>query len=214
MLRSITSSNIVARRVLASTSTRSSNSRIITNNSGSFSTFQFRLSDPTWSSTPCFGVINKRWYTPMTPEEQEKEKARITHLSPEEREKELRELNREIAKLEMLRGINTGELYTWSGRYKVLMRDYALPLFVYYWAVWGTMGAGVYLAIGVGGLDAMEVIGWFDNATGFDLSNRVDPTLGTIGLTLVLNEALEPVRLPFVVATLKPMMDTLNPPKF
>jgi hypothetical protein len=41
------------------------------------------------------------------------------------------ELNRQLARLERLRGINSGELYTWSGRYKALMRDYAFPLFMW-----------------------------------------------------------------------------------
>lgn len=155
-----------------------------------------------------------RHYTPMTQAEQEKEKARVLHLSPEEKEKELRQLNREISRLEMLRGINTGELYTWSGKYKNLMRDYAMPLFVYYWTTWTTMGVLVYLSIDVGGLDAMEIIARFDNYTGWSLSDKVDPQLGQIGLTLVLNEMLEPIRLPFVVATLKPAMDTISPPKY
>ena len=81
-----------------------------------------------------------RWYTPITSEEEEIEKARVSHLSPEEKDKELRDLNRQLARLEKLRGINTGEIYTWSGRYKALMRDYALPLFMWYWCCWCTMG--------------------------------------------------------------------------
>jgi hypothetical protein len=60
-----------------------------------------------------------RWYTPMTEQEDEKEKARVAHISPEQKDQELRELNRQLVRLERLRGINTGELYTWSGRYKV-----------------------------------------------------------------------------------------------
>ena len=155
-----------------------------------------------------------RHYTPMTQTEQEQEKARVLHLSPAEKEEELRKLNREISRLEMLRGINTGELYTWSGRYKNLMRDYAMPLFVYYWMTWTTMGVLVYLSIDVGGFDAMEMIARCDNYTGWSLSEKVDPQLGHIGLTLVLNEMLEPIRLPFVVATLKPAMDTISPPKY
>jgi 2'-5' RNA ligase len=46
----------------------------------------------------------------MTPEEEEKEKARVLYLSPEEKDQELRKLNREISRLEKLKGINTGEL--------------------------------------------------------------------------------------------------------
>ena len=73
---------------------------------------------------------------------------------------------------------------------------------------------GTYAAITVGGLDAMDVISRFDQFTGFELANKVDPALGKIGITLVLNEAWEPIRLPFVITTLKPIMDTVNPPKF
>jgi hypothetical protein len=53
---------------------------------------------------------SRRFYTPMTPEEEEKEKARVLYLSPEEKDQELRKLNREISRLEKLKGINTGEL--------------------------------------------------------------------------------------------------------
>lgn len=170
--------------------------------------------DVGYGRTHLGGTSEKRWYTPMTPEEQEQEKARVHHLSPEQKEKELRQYNREISRLEMLRGINTGELFTWSGRYKALMRDYGIPLFVYYWVTWTSMGAATYLAIGVGGLDAIGVISYIDGMTGLDLAAKVDPQLGKIGLALVVNECLEPIRLPFVVATLKPVMDTISPPKF
>jgi len=150
----------------------------------------------------------------MTAEEQEKEKARVHHLSPEDKEKELRQLNREISRLEMLRGINTGELFTWSGRYKALMRDYGFPLFLYYWVTWSSMGVLTFLVIDLGGLDAMQMISNVDQYTGWGLAGKVDPQLGKIGLALVVNEMMEPIRLPFVVATLKPVMDTVSPPKY
>lgn len=91
-------------------------------------------------SSRTFLPSTSRWYSPMTNEEEEKEKARVAHLSPEEKDMELRDLNRQLARLEKLRGINTGEIYTWSGRYKALMRDYAFPLFAWYWACWFSMG--------------------------------------------------------------------------
>eukprot|EP00536_Pseudo-nitzschia_multiseries_P001384 jgi/Psemu1/181080/e_gw1.18.3.1 len=150
----------------------------------------------------------------MTKEEEEIEKARVSHLSPEAKEGELRKLNREIAKLETLRGINTGELYTWSGRYKALVKNYGLPLFVYYWTLWATMGGIVYLGIDFGGLDAMALLERIDANTGWAVSDKVDPQLGKMGVALILNECLEPVRLPFVVVTLKPVMDVVSPPKY
>mmetsp|Transcript_24063 Transcript_24063/g.66696 ORF Transcript_24063/g.66696 Transcript_24063/m.66696 type:complete len:234 (-) Transcript_24063:1239-1940(-) len=158
--------------------------------------------------------INRRWYTPVTKEDEEIEKARVSHLSPEAKEEELRKLNREIAKLETLRGINTGELYTWTGRYKALVKNYGLPLFVYYWSLWVTMGGIVYLGIDFGGLDAIALLERIDANTGWAVSDKVDPQLGKMGVALILNECLEPVRVPFVVVTLKPVMDIVSPPKY
>jgi hypothetical protein len=205
MLRSITTSAFLSRKFASS----------CLGSSRSHSMVAARLSAPRlYAPQPLATIVGRRFYTPLTKEEEEEEKARVTHLSPEEKEQELRAYNRELAKFEMLKGINNGELYTWSGRYKALLRNYGLPLFVYYWAVYGTMGLTVYLAIDLGGLDAMEVLGKFDNFTGWSLSDKVDPALGKIGLALVTNEVLEPIRLPFVVATLKPVMETVSPPKY
>ena len=44
-------------------------------------------------------VPPRRFYTAMTKEEEEQEKARVSHLSPEEKDQELRSLNRQLAKL-------------------------------------------------------------------------------------------------------------------
>jgi hypothetical protein len=82
------------------------------------------------------------------------------------------------------------------------------------------MGVGVYLAIDLGNMDAMVLISkadyYLSQMTGshWALTEKVDPQLGKIGVALVANEMLEPIRLPLVVVTLKPTMDYLNPPKF
>mmetsp|Transcript_9860 Transcript_9860/g.18907 ORF Transcript_9860/g.18907 Transcript_9860/m.18907 type:complete len:184 (-) Transcript_9860:126-677(-) len=154
----------------------------------------------------------QRYYTPMTEEEEEKEKARVAALSDFAKEQELRKLNREIARLSMLRGINTGELYTWTGKYKALARDYGFPLVAWYWSIWGVTGLACYAAIEVGGVDAMALIAQADAMTGWDMVNRIDPGLGKIGLALVINEFIEPLRLPVVIMTVKPVMDRLFPP--
>ena len=211
MIRSVAVSSLSRRLVSLSVQggrhplTRSSSVATFRLKNDIFSSLQPSLSRST-------GTI--RWYTPMTKEEEEKEKARASHIPPEQKEQELRELNRELARLEMLRGINTGELYTWSGRYKGLMRDYAFPLFAYYWVIWTCCGVGMYLAIDVGGVDTMQVLGKIDNYWGWNLSEKVDPQLGKIGMALVMNEMVEPLRLPFVVATLKPAMEFISPSKY
>jgi len=69
----------------------------------------------------------QRHYTPMTQEEEDAEKDRVSKLSDFKKEQELRKLNREIIRLNMLRGINTGELYTIRGKYKMLLNEYGIP---------------------------------------------------------------------------------------
>ena len=155
-----------------------------------------------------------RSYTPMTKEEETSEKFRVSSLSEAAREEELRTLNREIARLERLRAINTGDAFTWSGRYKLLARNYGFPFMVYYWGVWAGMLMTSYLAMEYGNVNVMALLHQLDGWTGYNFSGNVRPEYGKIGLALVLNEVLEVVRLPFVIVTVKPLMDQLFPPKY
>ena len=130
-----------------------------------------------------------------------------------QKEIELRQLDSEIAKLQTLRGINTGELYTMRGKFKALTRDYGIGFMVYYWGVWlGTAGLS-YTAMKVGGVDPLVVAAKAEMWLGLEngsITGRLDPTLGEIGLVLLLNELLEPIRLPFVVMTTKPVVDAMS----
>jgi hypothetical protein len=168
--------------------------------------------------SPNFSSVNlaRRFYMvdPMTPQEEQDEKNRVASLTPFQKEMELRELDKQLAKLNMLRGIASGELYTWRGKFKALARDYGMPFMMWYWTCWCATAGITYGAIELGGLDAMEVIGHFDALTGFKMADKVDPTVGTIGLTLVFNELIEPLRLPIVIMTTKPVVNFLNPPKY
>ena len=156
----------------------------------------------------------RRHYTPMTADEEEREKERVAGLTPFQKDQELRKLNREIAHLEMLRGINTGELYTWSGRYKALARDYGMPLFAWYWVCWFSTAIVCYGAITIFDVDTLALVAQIDNLTGFSLVDKVDPEMGKIGMTVLVNEAIEPIRLPFVIVTCKPVVDRVAPRKF
>jgi hypothetical protein len=154
-----------------------------------------------------------RFYTPMTKDEEENEKKRVESLTPFSRDQELRQLNRDIARLEKLRGINTGELYTWTGRYKTLARDYGTSLVVYYGVAWTATAVLCYGAITVLNIDALALLAQLDAKTGWDLCSKVSPEMGKIGVVLILNELLEVIRLPLVVLTVKPVIDKLYPPK-
>jgi len=63
-------------------------------------------------------------------------------------------------------------------------------------------------------VDTMALLAKVDNWTGFSLVDKVDPRLGKIGMAIIANEAIEPVRLPFVIVTLKPVVDRIAPPKY
>jgi diphthamide synthase (EF-2-diphthine--ammonia ligase) len=150
----------------------------------------------------------------MSKEEEETEKSRVKSLTPFQKDQELRQLNRQIAKLEMLKGIHTGELYSWSGRYKQLARDYGMPMFAYYWVVWTSTAVVCYVGITVFQIDCMAVLAQLDGFTGWDITSKVDPEMGKIGMAILVNELLEPLRLPAVILTVKPVMDNLFPPKY
>ena len=153
-------------------------------------------------------------FVPMTPQEEENEKLRVSQLSPSEKDMEFRQLNRQIAVLEKKRGINTGELYTWSGKYKALARDYGMPLLVWYWAIWISTGIVCYTTITLFDVDVMYLLQQIDVRTGYAISEQVNPEYGKIGMALVINEIIEPLRLPIVIVTVKPVIDRLFPPKY
>ena len=152
----------------------------------------------------------RRQYSVLSKEEEEMEKARVASLSDYEREVELRELDAQISKLNTLRGINTGELYTMRGKFKFLAKEYGMGFMMWYWTVWTTTAILTYGSIELLDVDAIALLAKVDNFTGYDISSKVDPTLGTIGLTIAVNELLEPLRLPIVVMTTKPVVDTFS----
>jgi hypothetical protein len=153
-------------------------------------------------------------FVPMSKEEEVAENTRVSQLSIEQKDIELRQLNRQIAILEMKRGINTGELYTWTGKYKTLARDYSTPLFVWYTTVWLCTGVLFYTTFTIFDIDFMYVIQQFDHYTGFHMSQQINPEYGKIGVILVMNEIIEPIRLPIVILTVKPVIDALYPTKY
>ena len=83
----------------------------------------------------------------------------------------------------------------------------------WYWTCWFATAGLSYAAIELGGVDPLIVanklemfLGWENNS----LAGRLDPTLGQIGLVVAVNECLEPLRLPFVVFTTKPVVNAFS----
>lgn len=149
-------------------------------------------------------------FSALPPEEEQAEKERVASLSQYQKEMELRQLDSELARLQTLRGINTGELYTLRGKFKMLSRDYGMGFLAWYWTVWFATAGISYVAIEVGGVDPLMVAGKVESFLGWErdaIAGKLDPTLGQIGLVVAVNECLEPLRLPLVVMTTKPVVN-------
>lgn len=149
-------------------------------------------------------------FSALPPDEEQAEKERVASLSQYQKEMELRQLDSELARLQTLRGINTGELYTLRGKFKMLSRDYGMGFLAWYWTVWFATAGMSYVAIEVGGVDPLMVAAKVESFLGWErdaIAGKLDPTLGQIGLVVAVNECLEPLRLPVVVMTTKPVVN-------
>jgi len=92
----------------------------------------------------------------------------------------------------------------------MLSRDYGMGFLAWYWAVWFSTAGLSYAAIELGGVDPLMVAAKIETLVGWEpmsISGKLDPTLGQIGLVVAVNECLEPLRLPFVVVTTKPVVN-------
>ncbi len=77
----------------------------------------------------------------------------------------------------------------------------------WYYTVWGGMFSLIFVGIEYGGVDALELISQLDHYTGYDFASKINPTLGSAAVSVVINECLEPIRLVFVVSTTKPVVN-------
>jgi Protein of unknown function (DUF1279) len=173
-----------------------------------------------WSLVPS----GRRQRLPLTQAQQAKERDRLSRLSPHRRERERVYLERSIAdlyqlqdrlkrnisQLEYLRDMNTGAANSWSERYKATAREYGMPLLAWYGAVWTTTALFCYGTISIFQIDTLRVLRSVDAQTGWSLSRKINPTMGKIGMAFIANELLEPIRLPTVLVTIKPVVDKLR----
>jgi hypothetical protein len=141
-------------------------------------------------------------YRPLTPQEESDEKDRVaTRLTKVDRSAEEKRLDALISALNQRRGVLTGDLYTYRGKFKAYSRDYGFPFMCYWTGCWVATGAVTYGAIAYGDFDALTIICRVDGLFGTNIAANIDPTLGNVAVAIAVNELLEPIRLPFVIAT-------------
>mmetsp|Transcript_39077 Transcript_39077/g.98229 ORF Transcript_39077/g.98229 Transcript_39077/m.98229 type:complete len:334 (+) Transcript_39077:223-1224(+) len=89
------------------------------------------------------------------------------------------------------------------GKMAHYIKELGLPFTLWWTGSWLITGFAVYGVISsgiVGGADAIDLLRAVGVGRIVDLDN-IDPGMGNLAVTIVINEALEVVRLPFVLAT-------------
>mmetsp|Transcript_98384 Transcript_98384/g.261404 ORF Transcript_98384/g.261404 Transcript_98384/m.261404 type:complete len:256 (-) Transcript_98384:138-905(-) len=89
-----------------------------------------------------------------------------------------------------------------------MFMEYGAPLAVWYCTAWASTFFLLYMLL------EWEIVSWQDSLRplfeGLGLGayvDRLDPTVGNVVIAFTVNELLEPLRLPFVIATGKPMIE-------
>lgn len=90
------------------------------------------------------------------------------------------------------------------------IKEYGMPFFLWWSGVYLSTGVGFYLAFDTGLLNGPQAVS-FVMDLGLDRlidPERLNPSHGNVALAFILNEAVEPIRFPFCVATI-PMVKRL-----
>jgi len=93
---------------------------------------------------------------------------------------------------------------------KILATEYGVAFTVWWTFVWAVSGFVTYGAIEMSDIDSLTLIAKLESYVGYDLSSKIDPKYGNIGLAVVVNEVFEPLRFPIVIATTKPVVDKIR----
>jgi hypothetical protein len=96
------------------------------------------------------------------------------------------------------------------GKFSLMLKEHGLFFLAYWTSAWAVTGLGCY-----GGISAFGHESAFDLVRYLGLDRLVsldtwDPALGNVALAVLMNEALEPLRLPLVIATLPAMKRLLR----
>jgi len=119
--------------------------------------------------------------------------------------------NKEETKLSTSKGEPTKfENLSFKEKAKILATEYGVAFTVWWTFVWAATGFVTYGAIEMSDIDSLTLIAKLESYVGYDLSSKIDPKYGNIGLAVVVNEVFEPLRFPIVIATTKPVVDRIR----
>eukprot|EP00121_Abeoforma_whisleri_P000388 Awhi_evm1s343 len=87
-----------------------------------------------------------------------------------------------------------------KGKLRELFAKYGVAFLVWETVVWMGTGTIVYTSFKFSGANAIEVMNYCKMDALFDTSS-INPTMGDLGISVAINECLEPLRFPIVLAT-------------
>lgn len=134
------------------------------------------------------------------------------HASIANLEQELQSLKGEVSLLKN----NQAEILAGNTKRKTglfaLLSEYGLPFALWYGVLWAGGIGGLYGAVQLGYIgwdDAKESLNSLGMGQFYDL-DQVDPKTGSFVVAFLLNEFLEPIRLPLAIATIKPLVKLMK----
>lgn len=98
-----------------------------------------------------------------------------------------------------------------KGGFAQLITEYGAPFVVWYFLIWSGSLLSIYGLLECGLISWQDTLAPLFQALGLDdYVHRIDSTMGSVVIAIVVNEILEPIRFPVVVLTLKKAMKVFN----
>jgi len=88
------------------------------------------------------------------------------------------------------------------GKFALMMKEHGVFFLVYWTSFWAVTGLGCYGAITHFGPEAAFELIRYVHLDQFVSLESIDPSVGNVAVAVLINEALEPLRLPLVIATM------------
>lgn len=94
------------------------------------------------------------------------------------------------------------KLATKKGGLMQVITQYGAPFALWYGTCWAGMLFSIYMLLELGIISWQESLRPLLESLGLaDYADRIDPSMGNLVIAFVVNELIEPVRFPFVLAT-------------
>ncbi|CAK0856796.1 unnamed protein product, partial [Prorocentrum cordatum] len=165
---------------------------------------------PCWARTACLAPglpgAARAASSSAAPRAEEAAPAGAAPKSLEERVGALEEAQRALE----VRIAEVEKLAKRKGMWQMVMQ-YGAGFAMWYATVWGSSLFGIYMLL------EMEVVSWQDSLlpllerAGMEgYAERVDPTMGNLIIAFIVNECVEPIRFPFVIATGAPVVNAFR----